>query len=500
MDSLTVSRLAAFLPLFVACQPATTIGGDTTCGDGVRDPTEMCDGNDLGAATCASIGNGGGALACRRDCTLDVTGCVAAGVVCGDDVVAGLEQCDGADLRGHSCQSLSLGAGDLACTVDCSFDVTGCASQTATYDLSGAAGCEGVYNPDQVLDYALTMSPAEWSAVLAEPGDGSSTLIVVAQLSCGGGPSIPVGVHRKRSGGTHKIGLKIDVNYAVDGLTSYGLKNLIFDNSVASGDASDGSLDLLVREYLGWRMLGLAGAVASRAVFANLSVNNAGLGVFLNVEAVDKVFLHDRFADASGWLHKLSGGPGDGLKTHESDGLADQNPYEDYFCFWTKGQACPVPTDVGTTLPEHLQLDQLLRVGAVNALIANTDGLIFKDNNYYHYDYAGGRVYLPWDLDTAMNAGFDPFTGAGVGGRTTMYTDVLFPTFEADYDELLTTLMAVPLTRAAIDTELARVVTVASVAMAADPYVGGDAATPVAAISSWWDEQYPAVAASVAAH
>jgi hypothetical protein len=546
----SLSSLAALFPLLVACPRGTVTGGKGGCGDGIRDATELCDGRDLGGATCASIGNGSGSLACRNDCTLEISGCTAIGVKCGDGVAGGIEQCDGADLRGetctsagfsagtlvcsacifntsgcvgvgpvcaddmaegveqcdgtdlrgNSCQSLSLGAGELGCKADCSFDVTDCTSQTVAYDLSGATGCEGVYNPDQVLDYSLTMSTADWSAVLAEPDDGSSLLVVVAQLSCNGGPSIPVGVHRKRAGGTHKIGLKIDVNYSVDGLTTFGLKNLVFDNSVASGDPSDGSLDLLVREYLGWRMMGLAGAVASRAAFANLSVNGSRLGVFLNIETVDKVFLQNRFADDSGWLYKLSGGPGDGLKTHESDGLADQNPYDDYFCFWTKGQVCPVPADVGITLPEHLQLGQLLRVGAVNAVIANTDGPVFKDNNYYRYDFAGGRAYLPWDLDTAMNSGFDPFTGDGVGGCTTLYTDVLFPTFEADYDDLLTDLLAGPLASTVIDVELDRVVTVAGAAMAVDPYVGGDAATTVAAISSWWDEQYPAIEASVAAH
>jgi hypothetical protein len=43
--------------------------------------------------------------------------------------------------------------------------------------------------------------------------------------------------------------------------------------------------------------------------------------------------------------------------------------------------------------PAHLDIGQLLRFGAVNA---NTDGPLFKDNNYYYYyDYASGpRAYI----------------------------------------------------------------------------------------------------------
>jgi hypothetical protein len=47
------------------------------CGDGIRrDPTESCDGDDLGDETCASRGHSGGTLACNDTCSgFDLTGC-----------------------------------------------------------------------------------------------------------------------------------------------------------------------------------------------------------------------------------------------------------------------------------------------------------------------------------------------------------------------------------------------------------------------------------------
>lgn len=48
------------------------------------------------------------------------------GPSCGDGVVDSDEQCDGADLDGQTCVSLQHAAGDLACTTGCTFDESGC--------------------------------------------------------------------------------------------------------------------------------------------------------------------------------------------------------------------------------------------------------------------------------------------------------------------------------------------------------------------------------------
>src|SRR5947207_11767185 len=47
------------------------------CGDGVRDGDEACDGTDLGGESCLTVTGfvHGGTLACKPDCTLDTTDC-----------------------------------------------------------------------------------------------------------------------------------------------------------------------------------------------------------------------------------------------------------------------------------------------------------------------------------------------------------------------------------------------------------------------------------------
>ncbi|MEQ8279111.1 MAG: hypothetical protein RMA76_16895 [Deltaproteobacteria bacterium] len=86
--------------LLVACgserrDPGTIVPG--LCGNGVLDPSEVCDGDDLGGGTCEALGFGPGTLSCAFGCREhDVTACGAAPCtpecgarVCGPDPVCG---------------------------------------------------------------------------------------------------------------------------------------------------------------------------------------------------------------------------------------------------------------------------------------------------------------------------------------------------------------------------------------------------------------------------
>jgi hypothetical protein len=65
----TLSRFTASM----LCTPA--VRGAAVCGDGHAAPPEQCDGSDLSGATCASLGEGDGVLACTPGCRFDTTGC-----------------------------------------------------------------------------------------------------------------------------------------------------------------------------------------------------------------------------------------------------------------------------------------------------------------------------------------------------------------------------------------------------------------------------------------
>ncbi|MDQ3263072.1 MAG: lamin tail domain-containing protein [Myxococcota bacterium] len=93
-----------------------------SCGDGIKQEGEACDGASLGGETCESNGFGGGTLTCLENCTGFVTsGC------CGDGVIGAEELCDGAAVGAATCGDQSLGDGVLLCNATCNgYDVAGC--------------------------------------------------------------------------------------------------------------------------------------------------------------------------------------------------------------------------------------------------------------------------------------------------------------------------------------------------------------------------------------
>ncbi len=153
-------------------------------------------------------------------------------------------------------------------------------------ELETAEGCPGVFNPGQLLDYELTLSPGDWQTVL---GDTTNALYVPATLLCGT-TSLEVGVRRKRSGEIDKPGLKIDINQFIPGQEYFGLRKLSFESGIGEG-GTQGSVESVLSEYLAWRLVQLSGTMGSRASLVRLTVNGDALGVYVNVEQPDKRFL-----------------------------------------------------------------------------------------------------------------------------------------------------------------------------------------------------------------
>jgi hypothetical protein len=120
------------------------------CGDGVKDPTEQCDGSDLGtpAADCTTAGYYVGSLACGANCQLDVSGCSG---LCGDGVKNGTEACDTYDFGGQTCRDYLSPAGP-------GFNYYGgyltCQGRCGTIDPSQCSGyCgDGTKDPTEACD------------------------------------------------------------------------------------------------------------------------------------------------------------------------------------------------------------------------------------------------------------------------------------------------------------------------------------------------------------
>ncbi|HVH98409.1 MAG TPA: hypothetical protein VM869_06855, partial [Enhygromyxa sp.] len=120
------------------------------CGDAVITEPEQCepagpllDKDDIGDATCQSIGFDDGELSCAASCTFETTNCYN----CGDAVQQGNEQCDGADFADLSCADFMAAnmapfdSGSLTCLDECTIDTSNC-SLCGDGVVSGAEVCE----------------------------------------------------------------------------------------------------------------------------------------------------------------------------------------------------------------------------------------------------------------------------------------------------------------------------------------------------------------------
>lgn len=143
-----------------------------TCGDGVVDPGEGCDGDDLGGASCETLGAVGGTLACTAQCTFDEAGCDFIGP-CGDGLVDTGEECDLDNLAGQTCETLGYDGGTLACSSSCQLEAGRC-----TLDSCGDGVIEGIEECDDAN---------------LDPGDGCGANCAVEDgFDCTGEPSVCV--------------------------------------------------------------------------------------------------------------------------------------------------------------------------------------------------------------------------------------------------------------------------------------------------------------------
>jgi cysteine-rich repeat protein len=134
-DSGVTPRLDAPAPMDAPVDAITT-----TCGDGVIDLGEECEGADLQGETCVSQGYASGELACGADCGFDKSGCVEA--TCGNGAIDAAEACDGAELGGATCATSGFVDGTLGCTSECELDTSGCRS-CGDGDVDAGEECDG---------------------------------------------------------------------------------------------------------------------------------------------------------------------------------------------------------------------------------------------------------------------------------------------------------------------------------------------------------------------
>jgi hypothetical protein len=210
---------------------------------------------------------------------------------------------------------------------------------------------------------------------------------------------------------------KLDFDRGAKGRTFLGHEELLLNNNLNDGAQ--------FREALAYDVFRRAGLPAPRTAFARVFLTipgertNTFLGLYTLAEAVEGDFLKAHFGTKKGLLAKPERVPG--LQYLGPDWSAYTNRYEP--------KTDVTPADAGRfialtrlvdqaddatfarELPQRLNLTNLLRFVAVNAVLANYDSFIGTGHNFYLFQprEAGKTSFIPWDL----NESFGGHPGAG---------------------------------------------------------------------------------------
>ena len=267
---------------------------------------------------------------------------------------------------------------------------------------------DALFDREQVVRFELEMAPSDWAFQLNNPDleeYAPATLEFCGQRLEGVGMRFKKSTHPKADlpEGDPKNPMVLDLNRFNPGQKLRGLRKL---NLEYGGDLE------LVGQRLNWEMLADFGLNVARVNSAELSVNGENIGVFTNIERIDRAYADHHFGEDDGQLFKHAYcGTFEYEGDEQSDYLSDPRCYN------------PVPSDSTTDFSELIgAIDQLNhssddefpqvfpQIWDVEEWIRSTAALqvlVFGDspnanaNNFYTYFPADGGPtrFALWDLD-----------------------------------------------------------------------------------------------------
>lgn len=204
-----------------------------------------------------------------------------------------------------------------------------------------------------------------------------------------------------RSGATVKKPFKFRFDKYIEDQMLFGIERLNFSNSVSD--------PTLMREMIGYNISRKL-MPSPRAVYANIYVENELIGLYVQVEQVDEIFLN-RFFTGNGFnLYKASDDGatlkylGDDQSAYETEYELKANEVENdwsgFIDFIDKLNNTP-DDQFAETLNECLNIHNVIRHLAFNMVLSSFDSYTGSGRNFYFYDDedSGKFNLIPWDLN-----------------------------------------------------------------------------------------------------
>lgn len=209
--------------------------------------------------------------------------------------------------------------------------------------------------------------------------------------------------------GSHRFGLKVDINYYDKELHYHGIKKLNYNCGYRD--------PTLMKDLIGYELMAAIGVPSPRACFVDLWVNDTHLGVYTQVEQIDSHFLDRHFVQSAGNLYKpkLMAGKLDWTQKDvtgvnegyiKSVSLKNNKRLRDYSRLFDLLEV--LNSDPAEVSPRELErvldVDEILRFFAVSVVCGHFDSYIGAGHNYYLYEEGRRFCLIPWDMNLAFGA------------------------------------------------------------------------------------------------
>jgi len=351
-----------------------------------------------------------------------------------------------------------------------------------------------VYDPLTVRNLNIRISDADWQTIVAD----ETFEIEVPAVFWMDGESDTYEILIRRKSAT-PVGSKVSFRVDFTTVRWHDIDKLSLEN----GDDNN-----VVSEGLSWylhRVASNENYQPGLAAWANLKVHVEGLdefgnptveelpqGLYLNVELPDKHFLRHRglWNSATTFFYKQDDIGLPELKETPNRGNSPAYNYLNYSPFREStqikgrktGSTGPSDATLQQDLLNWINMDSMLRLGAVNAYTDNPDELFNKGKNFFWADYTTEvgdyrRLYFPWDLDASIRN-----TTGGIYGSLTVsrrktsvsqhpYQQVILnhPYFRAQYNAAMLSLIDGPMNAGNVISFLTQLESVLTPHLLADP-------------------------------
>jgi hypothetical protein len=255
-----------------------------------------------------------------------------------------------------------------------------------------------VYDESKVVDLFLTFAPGEWEKLLNLQMAEDDTRWARCSFTFQGQAYPEAHCRRKGTPEIWAIEKKPQIVVRFNLINKQGrfrgLRRLnleYFDQDVAAP----------IRDRLGMWIMREAGLDAPRVNHARVFKDGAMLGLYMNIDAIDKEFLEDHFgaADSNGNLWES----GWDLKTNED--MPNQTRLEALNALVANEPLNGDHTNFFAQLDAMMDIDQVLLEMAAETAALTDDNFSNGAENFFYYDHPKrGFLVLPWDLDTIYSA------------------------------------------------------------------------------------------------